>query len=73
VGRRVTVTVSVDKIEGLNGREYEAQGALVRTLISPAFAAKGSDSIERIDSTRTWRLTCGTTTLIPKVERPGHT
>jgi len=42
VGRCVTVTVSVDKIEGLNGREYEVQGALVRTFISPASAATGS-------------------------------
>ena len=55
------------------GGRYETQGVLVRTLISPASATKGSDSIERIDSTRTWRLTRGTTTLIPKVERPGHT
>ena len=71
-------TIMVDKIEGLNVGKYEAQDVLVRLhhhltcicchrlLITPT-ASNGSTN-----STRTWHLMQGTTTMIPEVERPGY-
>jgi hypothetical protein len=54
VERVVTVAVSLDKSEGLDGEKYEAQGVFDRTIISASSAAtilEHSDSIERIDGT----------------------
>jgi hypothetical protein len=76
VGRVATVTVSVDKIEGLDGGrgEYEAQDVLVRAFISAASAATGPEhaDIERIDSTRPPHLTGGNIAVIPKSKDPAY-
>jgi hypothetical protein len=51
------------------------KGVLVRTILSAASAAEipeHTDSIERMDSTHT-HLTHPTATVVPEVERPGHT
>ena len=75
VGRRVTVTVSVNRRSkwGANTKRRESLSAPTSHLHPPSKVPKHTDSIERIDSTRTRRLTRSTTALIPKVERPGHT
>ena len=79
VGQVITVTVSIDKIGGLNGGgEYEAQGVLVRTIMSAASPAMGSQAHRqhRTVHGQQYPYPCfmrGTTAVIPKVEKPRHT
>ena len=60
-----------NRIEGLNGRRYDAQDDLVPHLHPPLQVPERTDTFEQTDSTCTRCFTRGTTASSPKSKDPG--